>query len=187
MKREDVTAVFEGATKEQIDKILNLNSADIEKVKTATETERDRLRNDLDTANQKLSDFEGVDVDDLNAKLTAAAQQITALQAELSAEKTTAAVRLGLVEAKALDVDYLIYKLTEKLKSDGKTAELDDTGKVKDWDTLLEGLQKQFPTQFESCGIKHIEEHRLPDNDNGVQAEPATLADALHGFYESET
>ena len=40
-------------------------------------------------------------------------------------------VQLGLVEAKALDVDYLTYKLGEQLRADGKTPELDDSGKVK--------------------------------------------------------
>ena len=29
MKREDITKIFEGATKEQIDAVLDLNSADI--------------------------------------------------------------------------------------------------------------------------------------------------------------
>lgn len=186
MKREDITAIFEDASKEQIDKILNLNSADISKAKTAAEADRDKFKRDLDAAAQKLSGFEGINIDDLNSRITAATQQITALQAQLASERAAAAVRLGLVEANAADVDYLTYKLTEKLKADGKTAELDDAGRIKDWDMLLDGLQKQFPMQFADGSTKRIDEHRLPDGDKDVQAEPATLADALHGFYETE-
>ena len=33
MKREDITKIFEGATKEQIDAVLDLNSADIKMLK----------------------------------------------------------------------------------------------------------------------------------------------------------
>ena len=72
----------------------------------------------------------------------------------------------------------------EELSGKVTTAELDESGKVKDWDALLDGLQKQFPTQFEGSGSKKIEEHKLPDSDKDAHAEPATLADALRDYYE---
>ena len=52
MKREDVSRIFEGATKEQIDQLLDLNSADIGKAKAATA----QLQSDLDAANLALTE-----------------------------------------------------------------------------------------------------------------------------------
>ena len=43
MKREDITKIFEGATKEQIDAILDLNSADIGKAKGDYDTLKTQL------------------------------------------------------------------------------------------------------------------------------------------------
>lgn len=55
MKREDVTKVFEGATDEQINAILNINSADIGKAKGDFEA----LRANLETANNTISALNG--------------------------------------------------------------------------------------------------------------------------------
>ena len=51
MKREDVTKVFEGATDEQINAILNINSADIGKAKG----DYDTLKSSLEAANGTIS------------------------------------------------------------------------------------------------------------------------------------
>lgn len=179
MKRDFLEGL--GLEKDVIDQIMAENGKDI----TREKTKADSVQTQLNAANEKLSGFEGVDVDGLNGKVTAAEQQVAALQAELAAAKASAAVKLALVEAKALDVDYLSFKIGEKLKADGKAVELDESGKVKDWDNMLEGLQKQYPTQFEGSSAKKIEEHKLPDGDKDAKSEPATLADALHDFYES--
>lgn len=53
MKREDVTKIFEGATDEQINALLNMNSADIGRAKGNAET----LKKDLEAANQTISDI----------------------------------------------------------------------------------------------------------------------------------
>ena len=96
---------------------------------------------------QKITDYEG---------------QVAQLQAELEQTKLDAAIKVELLSAKALDVDYLTFKLKEK----GELA-LDENGKVKGWDDKLAGLKTQFPTQFEAAGSKKYEEHRLPDNQDG--------------------
>lgn len=53
MKREDVSKIFSEATSEQIDKILDLNSADIGKAKKGY----DDLKTELETANQTIADI----------------------------------------------------------------------------------------------------------------------------------
>lgn len=69
MKREDVTKQFPEATDEQINALLDINSADIGKVKQRLETERDNYKDSLETAQNTLKQFEGVDVEDLKGKV----------------------------------------------------------------------------------------------------------------------
>ena len=81
---------------------------------------------------------------------------------------------------KAVDVDYLTFKLNEKLKEKGETLELDENDKIKGWDALKDGLKVQFPAMFESAsGSRQIQENRLPGSDGGTKTEPKSLAEAL--------
>jgi len=103
---------------------------------------------------QKITDYEG---------------QVAQLQAELEQTKLESAIKVELLSSKALDVDYLTFKLKEK----GELA-LDENGKIKGWDDKLAALKTQFPTQFESAGARKYEERRLPDNeptDNSITKE----------------
>lgn len=69
MKREDISRIFEGATQEQVNEILNINSSDIGKAKAKAEFERDSYKTQLDTAQTALKDFEGIDVGELQGKI----------------------------------------------------------------------------------------------------------------------
>ena len=99
--------------------------------------------------------------EDLQGKITAYESQVTQLQAELEKTKLESAIKVELLASKALDVDYLTFKLKEK----GELS-LDDEGKIKGWDDKLAALKVQFPTQFETASTKNIVEHRLPDGDS---------------------
>lgn len=96
---------------------------------------------------QKITDYEG---------------QVAQLQAELEKTRLESAIKVELLSSKALDVDYLTFKLKEK----GELA-LDENGKIKGWDDKLAGLKTQFPTQFEGEGSKKYQEHKLPDQSGG--------------------
>lgn len=86
-------------------------------------------------------------------------QQNEKLLAELEQTKIEAEIKVGLLAEKALDVDYLTFKLKEK----GELA-LDENGKIKGWDDKVAALKTQLPTQFESAANKKIIENRLPDD-----------------------
>lgn len=61
MKREDIAKIFEGATDEQINKILDINSADIGKAKgTASEIQKelDATKEALNKANDTIKNLE---------------------------------------------------------------------------------------------------------------------------------
>ena len=95
-------------------------------------------------------------------------QKEAQLQAELTKAKIEAEIKVGLLAEKALDVDYLTYKLREKGE-----LELDESGKIKGWEDKLAALKTQLPNQFETAGSKKIIENKLPDGDkdNGVTTE----------------
>ena len=96
---------------------------------------------------QRITDYEG---------------QVAQLQAELEQTRLESAIKVELLSSKALDVDYLTFKLKEK----GELA-LDENGKIKNWEDKLAALKTQFPTQFETTAARKYEEHRLPGSDSG--------------------
>ena len=69
MKREDIAKIFERATYEQINAVLDINSKDIGNAKKKLEIERDKYKDQLETAQNSLKEFEGVDVNELQSKI----------------------------------------------------------------------------------------------------------------------
>lgn len=142
---------------------------------------------ELDTANSLIADFKKNTKgnEELQSKITGYEQQVTDLQKQLAETKVNSALKVAFLEAKALDIDYLTYKVNEKLRSEGKTLELDENEKIKGWDDLLAGLKTQLPAQFEASKGGKIDENPLPDGDQR-KTEPQSLADALRMQYENK-
>ena len=86
MKREDISKIFNGATEEQINAVLDINSADIGNAKKKLEAERDNYKTQLETAQTALKDFEGVDVKELNSKITTLTADLAAKESEYQAK-----------------------------------------------------------------------------------------------------
>ncbi len=110
------------------------------------------------------------------------------LQAELQETKIKSAIKVALLSEKAVDVDYLTFKLNEKLKEKGETLELDENENIKGWDDKLSGLKTQFPTMFEASGtgkMKPLGDGKLPQGDGERETTPNNLAEALKMQYES--
>ena len=127
---------------------------------------------ELETANGLITELKKGTKgnEELQGKITAYEGQVQQLQEQLQETKIKSAIKVALLSEKALDVDYLTYKLKSKLKEDGKTLELDENDNIKGWKDMLSGLKTQFPTQFESSTSKKFEEHKLEDGDdkNGI-------------------
>lgn len=118
----------------------------------------------------------------LQNQITEYEGQVAQLQEENERIKLEAEIKVGLLEAKALDVDYLTFKLKEK----GELSRGED-GKIKGWEDKLAALKTQFPTQFEGTSSKKYEENRLPEDKNhDAHEEPKNLADALRMQYENK-
>lgn len=95
----------------------------------------------------------------LQNKITGYESTIATLQEQLKQTQMDAAIKVALLGAKAVDVDYMTFKLKEKGE-----LELDDQGQIKDIEDKLAGLKTQFPTQFETVTEqREIQVHKLPD------------------------
>ena len=123
--------------------------------------------------------------EDLQGKITGYETQVADLQKQLAETKIKSAVKVALLSEKALDIDYLTYKLESKIKEENKALELDENDNIKGWKDLLDGLKTQFPTQFENAATKKVEPNKLPGSDDR-KTEPSNLADAIKQQYENK-
>ena len=151
----------------------------------ALQAKYDSQSEELATANTLIAELKKGTKgnEELQGKITAYEGQVADLQAELAETKLKSAIKVALLSEKAVDIDYLTFKLEEKLKEKGETLELDENDNIKSWDSQLEGLKTQFPTMFES-GTKKIEPNRLPNGDPDNKTEPKSLEEALKFQYE---
>lgn len=152
-------------------KIGNLSSGDyVSKLKfDDIASQLSGKESELQTANDLIAQLKKGTKgnEELQGKITAYEAQVADLQAELAETKVKSAVKVALLSEKAVDVDYLTYKLNESLKEKGETLELDENDNIKDWDNRLSGLKTQFPSMFESGdggkdGYKPLENNGLP-------------------------
>lgn len=148
----------------------------------ALQAQLDGKDTELTTANNLIAELKKgtKDNEGLQGKITEYESRVAALQAELAKTRLDNAIQLALRDARAVDPDYLAYKLREKYKPEELT--LDENGKVKGMDEKLSGLKTQFPAQFEASGTKKILENKLEEGEQGA-AEPKNLEDALKLAY----
>jgi hypothetical protein len=143
------------------------------KIYTASEENLDirynKLKTDHDGVNKQLTEAQALienlqkstkGQEEAQQQIATYKQQAEQLQAELLQTKIEAEIKVGLLAEKALDVDYLAFKLKEK----GELA-LDDNGKIKGWEDKVAALKTQLPNQFESAGGKKVIEYQLPEGE----------------------
>ena len=131
-------------------------------------TDHENSAKQLDEANKLIEQLKKANKNDeaSQQKIKDYETKVSNLENELKETKIKAAVKVALLSEKAVDIDYLTFKLETKLKEDGKNIELDDNENIKGWDDMLSGLKTQFPAQFESSSSKKIEEHKLDHGDD---------------------
>ncbi len=129
---------------------------------TSLEAENQTNASKLTEANNLIAQLQKAAKGDeaLQGQVTAYQTKVQELETQLAQTKLDAEIKVGLLAEKALDVDYLTYKLKEK----GELT-LDENGKIKGWDDKIAALKTQIPSQFEKTADKKIIENRLPDND----------------------
>ena len=163
------------ANKDKQLKLVNLNTGDyVSKLKFDDISQQlSGKQTELDTANGLIEELKKGTKgnEELQGKITGYETQVADLQAKLQETKIKSAIKVALLSEKAVDVDYLTYKLNEKLKEKGETLELDENDNIKGLDDKLSGLKTQFPNMFESAGkgkdgYQVLGNNRLPSGDN---------------------
>ena len=115
----------------------------------------------------------------LQSKIGEYQTKVAELEAELAKTKVNSAVKVGLMSANAIDVDYLTYKLSEK----GEKLELDEQGNIKGWSDKISALKTQFPTMFEGKTSGSYDGYRPIEKGANPDTQPLTRADILKKPY----
>lgn len=184
-----VQAKLDEVNGKEPDKLKHVRYADLSEGEYVGRGKHDALQAKYDSQSEELATANTLIAElkkgtkgneELQGKITAYEGQVADLQAELAETKLKSAIKVALLSEKAVDIDYLTFKLEEKLKEKGESLELDENDNIKGWDSQLDGLKTQFPTMFES-GTKKIEPNKLPngDPDNGL-----TRAELLKKSYK---
>lgn len=171
----------QGLSEEQIQKIVGEMKQN--KIFTASEENLDirygKLKTDFDSLTKQHGEstalIEQMKKDNagneaMQGKIAEYEGKVATLEKELQQTKIDSALKVALLEAKVLDVDYLTFKIKEKGE-----VKLDENGKVKGIDETIASLKTQFPSQFSTETKKKIDENKLPggepDNKHGVTKE----------------
>jgi len=198
-----VKAAIDEQNANEPDKLKHVRYADLSEgeyvSKSKFDTEIEKLNNvisgkdtELTTANDLIGELKKSTKgnDDIQSKFADYEKESEDLRQQLKETKLNAAIKVALLSEKAVDVDYLTFKLNEKLNEKGQKLELDENDEIKGWDDAIAGLKTQFPKMFETAsndgGMQRMDDGRLPgsDGDRG-SAEPKDLAEALQQKYES--
>lgn len=201
-----VKAKLDEANAKEPDKLKHVRYADLSEgeyvSKGKYDSEIEKLNNllsgkdtELTTANNLIADLKKGTKgnEELQGKITGYETQVADLQKQLQETKVKSAIKVALLSEKAVDVDYLTFKLNEKLKEKGETLELDENDNIKGWNDKLSGLKTQFPTMFESGSkggdvYKPLGDGKIPgtEGDRG-RTDPKDLAEALQQQFEATT
>lgn len=148
------------ANKDKQVKIANLaNGEYVGKGKyEALQEELNSKGTELSNANNLIAELKktGKNDKEMQSKINDYEATVENLQKQLAETKLKSAVKVALMSEKAMDVDYLTYKLNEKLKEKGESLELDENENIKGWENTVSALKTQFPNMFENAS-----------NDNG--------------------
>lgn len=176
------------------DKLKHVRYADLSEGEYVGKGKHDALQAKFDSQTEELATANTLIAElkkgtkgneELQGKITAYEGEVADLKQELADTKLKSAIKVALLSEKAVDVDYLTFKLNEKLKEKGETLELDENDNIKGWAAQLEGLKTQFPTMF-NVGKKEIDSKRLPESNHDNEAEPKSLEEALKIQYEGD-
>lgn len=115
----------------------------------------------------------------LQTKISEYQIKVAELETELAKAKINAAVKVGLMSANAVDVDYLTYKLGEK----GEKLELDEQGNIKGWNDKISALKTQFPTMFTGSSDGAFDGYRPIEKGTNPDTQALTRADILKKPY----
>lgn len=105
------------------------------------------------------------------------------LEEELRKTKIDSAIKVGLLAENVEDVEYLTFKLKEKLKEKEQVLELDDSGNIKGWEAYVEDLKTQLPNQFSRKADKGVIDGFKPIKEDELANTGMTKKELLNKSY----
>lgn len=155
------------ANKERLIKLANLASGEyVGKGKyESLETDLNSKNAELTSANALIEEMKKATNgnEELQNKINNYEKTINDLQAELQKTQLENELKVALLEAKAMDIDYLTYKMRES----NQELKFDENGKIGGLQDMITSLKTQFPNQFETSSQKIIQENKLEKEENG--------------------
>ena len=145
---EDVVTAILAAMKEN--KIFTASEENLDIRYGKLKTEHDNATKQLTEANATIDSLQKSTKgqEEAQKEITAYKQQVEQLNQQLADEKWRNRARLGLMQAGADDIDYVLYKLEESMTKDGKERKLTDADEIEGWADLLKNMQTQLPKRF---------------------------------------
>jgi len=187
-----VKAKMDEVNGKEPDKLKHVRYADLSEGEYVSKGKYDSLsteltgkKSELDKANTLIEELKksGETAEGYKTKITEYEAQISQLQAQNKADKLNSAVKVALLASGASDVDYITFKLNERLNKDGVKLDLDENGNVKGLESRITELKTAFPKMFEGGntpeGLKVLEK-KLPEQGD---ADSLTRADVLKMPY----
>ncbi|WP_170240125.1 phage scaffolding protein [Streptococcus suis] len=165
MKREFLASL--GLSDEVIEQVM----AEHGKTVQATQSKLDEAESKLKEADSTLDTLKksNKDNEELQNELKTYKEKVSQLEADAKETAKKQSIKDALVNAKATDVDYLMYKLGD--------VELAEDGSIKDLDNKIKDLQTNHPTFFQVTeqeqagdGFKHLGGADIPP---GGKIDPA--------------
>lgn len=143
---------------------------------------------ELKTANALIDDLkkQGNASEELKSKITDYEAQIAQITAQREKDRIEFALKYAVLDAKAKDPDYLVYKIKTAFEKDSKMFEVDDQGNIKGIDNIIKGYKTSMPDMFVSEST-NVLPNPLPTNNNDQKGPVVnSLADALKERYTKE-
>ena len=121
-------------------------------------------------------------------KITAYEQQVAQLNQELADEKWRNRARIGLMQAGADDIDYVLYKLEESMTKEGKERKLTEAEEIEGWAEMLKDVQTKLPQRFAKSeeGEDGYEVFKPNEYKNGDGKEPVVTKERFAAMSYEE-
>ena len=172
-------------------KIFTSNEENIDTRYQKLKEQSEAKEKELTTANELVKALQesarSNNIEDMKSKISNYEKTIEQLQEENKKEKIKNQLSLALKDAKAIDEDYIAFKIGQQLKAEQKELELDENGKIKGINDLIEAQKKAEPNFFTREAKKEVEVKEIGKGQEQGNNEPKNLKEALMQQYNEKT
>lgn len=172
-------------------KIFTSNEENIDTRYQKLKEQSEAKEKELTTANELVKALQesakSNNIEDMKSKISNYEKTIEQLQEENKKEKIKNQLSLALKDAKAIDEEYIAFKIGQQLKAEQKELELDENGKIKGINDLIEAQKKAEPNFFTSEAKKEVEVKEIGKGQEQGNNEPKNLKEALMQQYNEKT